>query len=167
MTQQIGLGQGLRLSSDERQRCQAIAGFQDGLVSQRAVALIALADGRTRLQAAQQSDLTIGQVRYLLYIFKRKGLALFGKAADPTAAGGIEQNQPSSEQAVAGPGGEAKSVKKEKKASKPSPDQGKKKDTGKKRSKKAQKEKEGKDKKREKGKEKAKKKNKDKAKKKK
>lgn len=65
------------LSPEDRVACQAIAALQAGLARQRAAGLLALAEGTTQLKAAELSGLTIGQIRYLLAIFRRKGMAIF------------------------------------------------------------------------------------------
>jgi hypothetical protein len=68
---------GSLLSPEEIVSCQAIAAENSGLVSQRAAGLLAVAEGNTQVKAAEQSGLTIGQIRYLLTIFRRKGMAIF------------------------------------------------------------------------------------------
>lgn len=65
------------LSAKERVACQAIAAGQTGLVSQRAAGLLALAEGGTQSSASELSGLTVGQIRYLLTIFRRKGMTIF------------------------------------------------------------------------------------------
>jgi hypothetical protein len=65
------------LTSAERAACQKIAGADAGVTSQRAAALLAVADGATRVQASVQSGLTPGQVGYAVTLFRRKGLAMF------------------------------------------------------------------------------------------
>lgn len=65
------------LSSKERVACQAVVAKQSGLASQRAAVLLALAEGTTQIKAAELSGLTIGQIRYLLTIFRRKGMDIF------------------------------------------------------------------------------------------
>ena len=65
------------LSSKERVACQAVVAKQSGLASQRAAGLLALAEGTTQIKAAELSGLTIGQIRYLLTIFRRKGMEIF------------------------------------------------------------------------------------------
>ena len=81
------------LSQGEIEACQAAVSKQSGLNRQRAVALLALSSGMTQLKAAEASELTIGQVRYLLTVFRRKGMAIF-----PTA----KEQSPSSQLAEGG-----------------------------------------------------------------
>lgn len=94
------------LSSEERVACQAIAAKQSGLASQRAAGLMALAGGTTQLEAARLSDLTIGQIRYLLTIFRRKGMAIFPVENESTSSLQVAVGQPetkiSAESAVGG-----------------------------------------------------------------
>lgn len=70
------------LSRSEVTACKKLAA-SDGLPAARAKALLALHDQRTQAQAAETSGLTVGQVRYALSTFKRKGMGLF-EAAKPT-----------------------------------------------------------------------------------
>jgi hypothetical protein len=65
------------LSEEERMTCQNLAMSGDGLMNQRAKALLALDRGLTRAEACEQSGLTLGQVRYLLATFRQKRLNMF------------------------------------------------------------------------------------------
>ena len=69
--------QGSLLSPEQERTCQDLAALQNGLASQRAVALLSIDGGATQLNAVTASGLTIGQIRYLLNIFRRKGMAIF------------------------------------------------------------------------------------------
>lgn len=78
------------LTPEGRAACQKIAGMDAGVTSQRATALLAVADGATRVQASVQTGLTPGQVGYAVALFRRKGLTMFpdlpqAKAAAKTA----------------------------------------------------------------------------------
>ncbi|HID51964.1 MAG TPA: helix-turn-helix domain-containing protein [Anaerolineae bacterium] len=66
----------LHLTSDERTACQQIATGK-APYSQRAQAILALADGASQAEAAQQSGLTENQVRYWLGRFRSKRLDIF------------------------------------------------------------------------------------------
>ena len=65
------------LTKKEIEICQKITNAADKLASKRARALLALNEGVTRAIAAEQSGLTLGQVRYLLTAFNEKHLAIF------------------------------------------------------------------------------------------
>jgi hypothetical protein len=65
------------LSEEERTTCQNLALSGEGLMNQRAKALLALDRGSTRAEACEQSGLTLGQVRYLLATFRQKRLGMF------------------------------------------------------------------------------------------
>ena len=67
------------LNEKERSACQNLALSGEGLMYQRAKALLALDRGSTRAEACQQSGLTLGQVRYLLATFRQKRLGMFAK----------------------------------------------------------------------------------------
>lgn len=66
----------LYLTSEERTACEQIATSQ-APYSQRAQAILALADGASQAEAAQQSGLTENQVRYWLGRFRSKRLDIF------------------------------------------------------------------------------------------
>ena len=68
--------QGILLTPQEREICQILASGKS-LDIQRAHALLALDEGATQSQAAQQSGLTRGQVKYLLGKFREERLTLF------------------------------------------------------------------------------------------
>ncbi len=57
--------------------CKYIAALKIDLISKRASALLALHEGATQNEAAEKSDLTLGQVRYLRVIFRENGMAIF------------------------------------------------------------------------------------------
>ena len=65
------------LTQNDRELCEKIAELNIVLVSRRARALLMLDDGHTQAKSAQLSSLTVGQLRYLLILFKKKGTNLF------------------------------------------------------------------------------------------
>lgn len=72
------------LTPEERAVCGGLASGETPH-SQRAMALLALDEGATQMQAAGQAGLTKGQVRYWLAKFRQERLAIFPEAllADP------------------------------------------------------------------------------------
>jgi len=81
------------LSQGEIEACQAVVSKQSGLNRQRAVALLALSSGMTQLKAAEASELTIGQVRYLLTVFRRKGIAIFPTTEDKSSSANLAKGE--------------------------------------------------------------------------
>ena len=71
------------LTQDERDLCIKIAALNMVLVSQRAQALLLLDDGHTQAKSYELSSLTLGQLRYLLRLFKTKGMDLFPEELFP------------------------------------------------------------------------------------
>ncbi|MDX1802592.1 MAG: helix-turn-helix domain-containing protein [Alcanivorax sp.] len=71
------------LSASQRQHCQTLSS-QPAPTGQRARALLALDTGASQALAAEQTGLTLGQVRYCLRRFRAIGMALFD--ATPVAA---------------------------------------------------------------------------------
>lgn len=69
------------LTPTEVKKCTQIKDTQQGLAQKRAIALLFLHQGNTYLQAASHSNLSIGQVRYLVTSYKTKGMALFNSVA--------------------------------------------------------------------------------------
>jgi len=65
------------LTEEQRAICQDITAKKIKVESQRAQALLAVDDGMTQVKAAEEADLSAGQVRYLITNFKKKGLDLF------------------------------------------------------------------------------------------
>ncbi len=65
------------LTQEQREICQVIAAKKIETQSQRAEALLAVDDGQTQAKAAESSGLTVGQVRYLITNFRKKGMELF------------------------------------------------------------------------------------------
>jgi hypothetical protein len=64
------------LTPEERDACQ-LASSGEAPYSQRANALLALDQGATQAQAAENAGLTLGQVRYWLGRFREDRLAIF------------------------------------------------------------------------------------------
>ena len=75
---------GKLLAQDDRELCEKIAELNIVLVSRRARALLMLDDGHTQAKSAELSALTIGQLRYLLILFRKKGTDLFPKELKET-----------------------------------------------------------------------------------
>jgi hypothetical protein len=71
----------IELSKKERDACEKMVVYAEGLPSQRATALLAVHGGTSQAEAARQSGLTPGQVRYLLTAFAKKRLAIFPEDA--------------------------------------------------------------------------------------
>jgi len=101
---------GKLLTQDERVLCAKIVALKNVLVSQRAQALLLLDDGYTQVKSCELSSLTIGQLRYLLRLFKKKGINLF-PAIEEKEETPISAPEPE-------PGVTRKDVKKEKKRKK-------------------------------------------------
>lgn len=104
------------LTQDERDLCVKIAALNMVLVSQRAQALLLLDDGHTQIKSCELSSLTLGQLRYLLRLFKKKGINLFPEELFPQTEEKEEMPVPTPE--VAEPETSGKKVKKEKKEKK-------------------------------------------------
>ncbi len=68
---------GKLLTQDEKNLCEIIANLNIRLISQRAKALLFIDQGHTQAKSAELSSLSIGQLRYLLVLFKEKGINLF------------------------------------------------------------------------------------------
>ncbi len=64
------------LSTKEQAVCKNLSS-QRTLEGKRAKALLAVSDGDTQAIAAKKSGLSYGQVKYLLTIFRKKGLSVF------------------------------------------------------------------------------------------
>ncbi len=65
------------LTRDEKDLCEKIAALNIVLVSQRAQALLLLNDGHTQAKSCELSSLTLGQLRYVLRLFKQKRINFF------------------------------------------------------------------------------------------
>ena len=125
---------GKLLTRQERELCEKIAELNIVLVSRRAKALLMLDDGHTQAKSAELSSLTVGQLRYLLILFKKHGTDLF----PPEVTAALLSAADVAETAVDNPAKDDTSKEKKKKKKK-----GKKSSAGKKKDKK-KKEKKGK-----------------------
>jgi hypothetical protein len=67
---------GKLLSNEERAACEILA-EGDSLNSRRAQGLLALDEGSTYKETSKKAGLTLGQVRYLLKIFRNDRMAIF------------------------------------------------------------------------------------------
>jgi hypothetical protein len=65
------------LHKKEPKSCKKIVSLDEGYISLRAKALLLLNQGITQPQVAEQTGLTLGQIRYLLRTFKQKRLGMF------------------------------------------------------------------------------------------
>ncbi|MBW1635605.1 MAG: hypothetical protein JRC87_06115 [Deltaproteobacteria bacterium] len=100
---------GKLLTHQERELCEKIAELNIVLVSRRARALLMLDDGHTQAKSAELSSLTVGQLRYLLILFKKRGTDLFPEEVRTTLSSPPETTEDNSAEAV---------IKKEKKKKK-------------------------------------------------
>lgn len=105
---------GLLLSPDHQIVCAKLSRLNAPDVSQRAAALILLDQGTTQAETAEQSGLSIGQIRYLVKRFKEKGMEMFPadvlkKAADsePVSLNAAPEKAAESQKAIAPDGAEA------------------------------------------------------------
>lgn len=73
------------LSSAQVRACKKIA-ESDSIHSPRAAALLAIHQGATQAEAAEQSSLTLYQVKYWLNKFRQLGMAAFPPVEEQTAA---------------------------------------------------------------------------------
>ena len=135
------------LNQKERESCEYITKLNIGLFSQRAKALLLLDDGHTQVKSAELSKLTIGQLRYLLVLFKEKRMDLFPGHTLPATS--TEEPSPHISQPE---NTTAKKKKKDRKDKKDKKDKKKNKKKKKKKGKKENKEKNRKDRKKKKGK---------------
>ena len=68
--------EGFPLKTEEYTACKKISVFEE-IYGRRARALLALDEGHTQTQAAAESGLTLGQVRYWLAKFRRERMRIF------------------------------------------------------------------------------------------
>ena len=71
------------LTPIEREICENIAAQGDSLSSQRAELLLHIDEGMTQANACATSDLSIGQLRYALTLFKKSGMQMFPQEEAP------------------------------------------------------------------------------------
>ena len=75
------------LTIKERNACRKIAGQNAGLASQRAAALLAVDAGETQAEASGKTELSRGQIRYLMAAFRQKRMEMFSvETASPKPA---------------------------------------------------------------------------------
>lgn len=65
------------LSKEDLATCQTLVKLDIKLVSLRAQALLIVHEGQTQAIAAEQTGLTIGQIRYLMTLFRKRGISFF------------------------------------------------------------------------------------------
>lgn len=68
------------LTAKEVSICKTVADLDIKLLSLRAKALLLMHSGYTQADTATETGLSIGQVRYLMIIFKKKGINIFPKS---------------------------------------------------------------------------------------
>ena len=129
------------LTISEKSACRKLANANSGLESQRAAALLAVAAGKTQAEAAEESGLTHGQVRYLVATFRRKRMTMFGgstparqtttRTRKPTAANAARKTVSAEKSEVEEKTKKEKSGKKKAESKKKKDKKDKKKDTGK------------------------------------
>jgi len=71
--------QSIILTNSDIKKCNEVKDKQQGIPQKRATALLLIHVGNTYTQAAEQTGLSIGQVRYLVTAFRNKGIALFNR----------------------------------------------------------------------------------------
>ena len=76
----------IKLTAAEIKLCHKIKAEQQGLTQQRATALLLIHEESTYPDAAEGSGLSIGQVRYLVTGFRKRGMGLLETTAKPKAA---------------------------------------------------------------------------------
>lgn len=91
---------GTLLTADEKAALTQLAG-RDDIEGQRASALLAIDDGRTQLDAAEQAGLTEGQVRYFLGKFRKERLAAFASYEEPSERSEPEKAAEATAEAIA------------------------------------------------------------------
>lgn len=82
------------LSPEEVAICQSLAKLDIKLVSQRAQALLLIHEGTTQVDTAEKSGLTLGQVRYLMIIYRKNGMNLFPEKLLSTIAAPAPEAEP-------------------------------------------------------------------------
>ncbi|MFK5894748.1 MAG: hypothetical protein QM504_16130, partial [Pseudomonadota bacterium] len=75
----------ISLTNAEIKKCNEIKDTQVDLAKKRAICLLLIHVGNTYTQAAEQSGLSIGQARYLVMAYRKRGMALFNTVAKPAA----------------------------------------------------------------------------------
>jgi hypothetical protein len=70
---------GKLLDEEQQVVLQNIARLGTGRTKGRAVALLTLDEGASRAEAGDKSGLSLGQIKYVLATFKKRGLAMFAR----------------------------------------------------------------------------------------
>lgn len=65
------------LSKKDREVCENISIGQDSINKKRAMALLSIDNGNTQIKAAEDSTLSVGQVRYFLSKYRTLGISCF------------------------------------------------------------------------------------------
>lgn len=131
-----------RLLSDQEREAFKMISTGNDLHGQRAIALLAIDEGATQAQAAQQSGLTPGQVKYWLGKFRQVRMEIFPEQVLKTekpVEEAVQETKPEKTKKSGGKKDKKKSKKKGGKKSKNKKPKGKTKKKGKKKKKKSKK----------------------------
>jgi len=93
----VATTKGKLLTQDERELCEKITALNKAPASPRAQALLLLDAGHTQVKSCELSSLTLGQLRYLLRLFKQKGINLFPDNLFPPKEIKVEKTTASTE----------------------------------------------------------------------
>lgn len=145
------------LNQEEIIQVQAISNGKESIYKKRAIALLSINSGNTQVKAAEDSTLSVGQVRYFLNKFRTVGISCFPQELLDTKPI-KEEVLPTVETPVINVETKEKAVKKPKKKKEKSKDKKKEKETKKVKKEKSKKTKEKKSSKKDKEKKKPKKK---------
>lgn len=110
-----------RLLSDQEREAFKMISTGNDLHGQRAIALLAIDDGATQAQAAEQSGLTAGQVKYWLGKFRQVRMEIFPEQvlnAEMAAGEASQESKPKKTKESGGKKGKKKSKKKDRKQAK-------------------------------------------------
>ena len=99
-TQKTSRTQPMVLTNAQIKKCNEIKDSQQGLAQKRAITLLLIHVGNSYSQAAEQSGLTLGQVRYLVTAFRRRGLSLFDTESKPTTSKTVTKKSPTKKTAT-------------------------------------------------------------------
>ena len=111
---------GKLLARQDRELCEKIAELNIVLVSRRAKALLMLDDGHTQAKSAELSALTVGQLRYLLILFKKRGTELFPPEVTTTLSAAADVTETAADSPAKDDTPKEKTKKKKKKGKKSS-----------------------------------------------
>eukprot|EP01155_Anaeramoeba_flamelloides_P030276 Anaeramoba_flamelloidesa86421_82.p1 GENE.a86421_82~~a86421_82.p1 ORF type:complete len:167 (+),score=40.96 a86421_82:124-624(+) len=79
------------LSGKDRGVCENISVGEDTINKKRAIALLSIDNGNTQIKAAEDSGLSVGQVRYFLSKYRTLGISCFPSELMETKKEEIEQ----------------------------------------------------------------------------